>query len=454
MKEARGYILKIKEERREIFEHSNYSFAEPVNIFSYSKNLPLIVFVVNEQDEITHISKGSAGNIAGTGLRKLKLIEITKIKKPIKFGRIKKHTSNRTILHLARFFEHGGLLPPATFKELVTVLLELDINLSLFLVSFKEERYNVIRNIPERTKQLLAEQKEAINTALHFADIDRKSLLEWTPKSSKSIKSFMDGLPSIRLREDEMIQQDFDTFPEFNLLKPLVLGRRKFSDSNTDLEIIMASRLELEKQMGVDLIYYNLTYDSFIMIQYKAMEQNSDSKPFYKLPNDQLSKEIERMKKVISEIGPYLPESRNEFRFISNPFFFKLCPRIVLNPDSVDLTPGMYFPLDHWHFLEKDPDILNPNGVRKLTQDNVGRHICNTDFANFLKNAWIGTIPKQSQIIKTLIEKIVRTDHTLVLALKSDKGISSNDLKDETLGYQNNKTYIHSNNSDYDEPPF
>ena len=47
----------------------------------------------------------------------------------------------------------------------------------------------------------------------------------------------------------------------------------------------------------------------------------------------------------------------NGFRLTPNPFFLKLCPRVVFDPDDASLIKGMYIPLAYWRRLEMDPKI-------------------------------------------------------------------------------------------------
>ena len=61
------------------------------------------------------------------------------------------------------------------------------------------------------------------------------------------------------------------------------------------LTVIMANRLPLEQQTGADLIYFNEAYESFVMVQYKAMDKGSDQPEFRWQAGDQFGQEIERI---------------------------------------------------------------------------------------------------------------------------------------------------------------
>ena len=53
------------------------------------------------------------------------------------------------------------------------------------------------------------------------------------------------------------------------------------------------------------------------------------------------------------------------FRLKDNPFFLKLCPRIVFDPDESGLATGMYLPLEYWRRLEAHPSIEGPREGRR-----------------------------------------------------------------------------------------
>src|SRR5690606_35783714 len=104
-----------------------------------------------------------------------------------------------------------------------------------------------------------------------------------------------------------------------------------------------------------------------------------------------------------------------------NPFFLKLCPRLVFNPDDVGLVPGMYLPLDYWKLLENDPGIKGPKGGLRITYDNAKRHLDNTAFTTVVSKAWVGTTPSQSQVLQDVIRATLGTGKAVAIAIKPKK---------------------------------
>ncbi len=193
-----------------------------------------------------------------------------------------------------------------------------------------------------------------------------------------------------------------------------------FEGEKKRLTVILANRQPLEKQLGTDLIYYNDTYKSFVMVQYKAMEQEKREAVF-RIPNAQLTEEIRRMDDILAELRKCTPDNdRDGFRLNENPFFLKFCPRIVFSPDDSGLVPGMYLPLDYWRQTETNPALFGPLGGRKLTYQNVGRYFDNTSFINLVANAWIGTTLAQSAVLEKAIRQTLTSGKAVTVAVKTD----------------------------------
>ena len=73
------------------------------------------------------------------------------------------------------------------------------------------------------------------------------------------------------------------------------------------------------------------------MVQYKAMGKGSDGKSeFRPLSDRNLPGEIDRMDALLAAIQACPANSVHDgFRLTENPFFLKLCSRLVFNPDDV-----------------------------------------------------------------------------------------------------------------------
>jgi hypothetical protein len=418
MSKSGGYVVRLSPEREDAFEYNLYdTFGEPVPEFSHSRNIPLVCFVVDSSNKLTNIALGKRGTMAGTDMRRLNLHDIYAIKSPIPIDEIEKRTPNKLKKKISEKIEFGGLLPPKSFEAILNIVSSLAPDTSPILSRFSEARIRRIQNLPNQVRATLAEQKEAVATALTIAGIDRDEMQGWDVNDNGKPTSFLDGLEQVRLREDPMVVNDLNNLPGYEAIKATTHASVVFENTQSKLTVVLANRLPLEKQLGVDLIYYNETFSCFLMIQYKAMDEEGDE-IVYRFPNKQLTEEINRMRTVLGELSRVGPNTEADgFRLSENPFFIKICPRLVFNPDNVGLVKGMYLPLDYWELLSEHPTMLGPKGGKRLSYNNVRRYFDNTEFVTIASGGWVGTTIEQSKYLEAAIRSTLESGRAVVFAV-------------------------------------
>lgn len=426
MAKASGYVIILSKERMTILLTciaEEQRFGEPVSDFQHSRTAPLVCFVVSGS-KVTHIGLGRRGVRAGTGLRRLNLERVDALKNPISLKRIYNLLPARTKTSVKkRFISGGGLLTDKGFVSVINVIRQLEPQASTLLERYGDVRNERVARLSPEVKRNLACQKEAIITALSIAGLSREPLQDWSPSEGHPV-SFLEGLPNVRLREDPMVVHDLMHLPGFDIIRTYPYNAAVFESDSERLTVILANRLPLEEQTGTDLIYFNETFQSFVMVQYKAMEHENDkhgvSQAVFRLPSSQLSEEISRMDVLFSALKACPADTALEgFRLTENPFFLKLCPRLVFNPDDIGLVPGMYLPLHYWKMLEQHPGIQGPLGGRRVTYENVGRYFDNSSFATVVAKAWVGTTPSQSVVLKDVIRQTLQTGKAVAIAVKT-----------------------------------
>lgn len=415
--EAGGYILNVTPIRREtLLEAINDTgrIAEPVPEFSYSRNRALTCFLSFEDGLVTHLAKGRRGFRAGTDLSRLNLSEILTLSKPVAYEDIGHQCPSRLLHHIQKRFNEGGVLPPASFMAFVDSFRSLSNESKPMLDRFSSERREKIGRLSVHSKFALAEQKEALLTALSIAKIDRAVAQTWDPPDTPDNISFLDGLSNVGVREDAMVFADLFNIPGFDLIKSKPYGAAVFKNSDTILTTILANRMNLEEQLGVDLIYCNETLNSVLLVQYKAME-SANGKDIFRFPEEQLTKEILRMDNVSAKLS-IMPASvdRLNFRLNEDPFYLKIGPRISLDPDDSGMAKGMYIPLSYWKRIERDDTLKGPRGGRSLSYENVGRYISNSLFIDLASGGWIGTSGSRSIFLKDVISDILISKRSLL----------------------------------------
>jgi hypothetical protein len=360
---------------------------------------------------------------AGTDLSRLNLSDLQKLPKPISPNQILAHVPGPLRASVKARLEGGGLLTPKGFRAFVDAILKVEPRLVARLSRYSADRRKAIAALGQRAQRNLAEQKETVITALKIAAIDPQNALEWTPPSApKPAGSYLEGLEGVRVREDVMLSADHDIFPGLELTGRIPrLATKIFENNGKKIFVTMANRLPLEQQTGADLIYFNATFGAFVFVQYKAMEKKSGGEAIFRIPNEQLDKEIARMDVLLSDIKKIAADTtRDGFRLSENPFFLKLCSRLQFNPDDGGLFPGMYLPLDYWKRLVVDPAIAGPSGGKGITFENVGRRLTNPEFVTLVGAAWVGTTLPQSALLQRLIEEVLAQGKTVTIAVRKD----------------------------------
>lgn len=408
--------MRLLEERMHLAD----DFAEPVPEFQHSRGAPLVCFVNDRRGVTHHVAHGYRGKLAGTDLRRLNLSALTPLETGVRLADIAESVAPRFRGRVVERVRNGGLLTPRQFQALVEAATHAGGRLAELLIRYSAERAQRIKALSSAAKRELGYQQQAVATALALTDIDRRTLQAWDPPASGPPRSFLEGLPQVRLREDLMVLNDFINIPGYEFLRNFVQGAAQFrNEEGTTLSVAIANRLRLEELTGADLIYCNERFKAFVMVQYKAMERSGKDAVF-RLPDSQLQIEISRMDNVIERLREVEEElDHSGFRLSSNPFFLKFCPRIVFNPDDVSLMPGMYISLDHWKLLASGDALTRQHGKKALTFKNVGRHLDNTAFMMLVSDGWIGTSPARSQLLEQAIRMTVESGRAAVIAVRT-----------------------------------
>lgn len=405
--------------------HEHEFFAEAVDDFQFSKYQPLVAIVVDPDKQVTHIGRARKGVRAATGKRRLNLENLIELNFPIPIEQISSLAATRSRSRVQSILEDGGLFTPKAFLAVVDALVALDPGTGDLLDKFSTSSTQRLSKLSAEVKTALAYQKETIASALEFSGIGRETIGNWELKGTDAPISYLEGLPEARLLEDAMIEWDLHSVPGFDEVQSLPhVSTAIFRNDETTLHVTLANKRPLEHQTGADLIYFNQTFGSFVMVQYKAMEQDEKRAALFRFPQSQLTEEIERMDRLLDQLSALsVTKTSRNFRLNENPFYLKFCPRIQkFEPNSTALTSGMYIPLDLWKRLEADSSLNGPRGGKSLTYQNVGRFVDNGSFAMLVERAWIGTTINASKILAEWIRHISKSGRSITLAIKKDDG--------------------------------
>lgn len=199
------------------------------------------------------------------------------------------------------------------------------------LSRFSAQRDRLLARLSSSERTNLVLQKQTLGIALEIAGLPTEEILEWEPAVVQR-RSFLEGMPRVRVREDAMLLADFSNIPGFIAIREAsYYASKTFEDPGRPgvlLTVFMANRLALEEQTGADLIYYNEAFRSFVMVQYKAMEVETGRPEFRWQADDKFSEEVARMDAILTELAKVPPDPDPDgYRFFTNPFARRLRSR-------------------------------------------------------------------------------------------------------------------------------
>lgn len=201
------------------------------------------------------------------------------------------------------------------------------------------------------------------------------------------------------LQEQEIFDLDIQSFFD-GPVRCDPLGRYHYEKGDRLLLIHKVDRKQLEKCIGVDLVYNNVDEQRCVFIQYKC--QGHNGKPYYCNSDKTLLREVDRMQQI-----PGLQECRNlasslaDARLCGCSVFLKLCRREV--PIHHKVPRGAYFPLCVWRHLM---DKYKGAGI----DVDVRPHLTNDMFSEAFHAGLIGTTPRQTQELQDYLDPAGRDD--------------------------------------------
>jgi hypothetical protein len=224
------------------------------------------------------------------------------------------------------------------------------------------------------------------------------------------------GIPLRYLQEEAAIQHDLFNWPGMSPFHEA--GASVFEQGGRRLEVLYANRNRLEHTLGVDLIYYNDSYELFVLVQYKLMGQ--EGLEFVYRPDGQLFDELKRMDEFYTAFKANSAiQSHNEFRLSDDGFLLKFVPQDGLRPASGELIRGMYVSREYMHFLVGPNGPKGGRGGTQITFKNAPRYLTNSQFAASVRSGWIGTRGVQSEALRRLIHRFYETGRAVVVSRES-----------------------------------
>ncbi|MHC3003567.1 hypothetical protein OK17_15160 [Gordonia sp. GN26] len=170
--------------------------------------------------------------------------------------------------------------------------------------------------------------------------------------------------------------------------------------------------------MGVDLIYYNHDFRSFVLVQYKRMMAATGGRIATidaRLP-DQLQRMIAFNDFACSSS---LEPDPVAYRLGTGATFTKFAYPVAAPIREADLTRGLYVPSELLNRLYRSGHLKGPRGGDAVTHDNLGRWLSNDQFAELVKKGWVGCANVSREQILSFVSASLENRRIAVIAAHS-----------------------------------
>lgn len=400
-------------------EHADQgtAFIESVDISISISKTEMVCLLSLKDGYITHLARLRKKRRWATAQR---LVQIDRIRRiaPVLCTDIINSIHDSTKKHAAKTLHEGGYFPK---KTLSNIFLYLSKNVDSFseIISFIIGQNKIFpQRLTPYEKEILATESEAVSISLYTIGINKSqynSLLQFDNNTPRSI---IDGLQEFRAREDNLIIKDLMTLPGYKQISSHITGIVTFEHNGEKIEIMHANKNTLENTLGADLIYYNLNFKSFTIVQYKLMKGNGATQ-IYRL-DTQFHKQLGQMIdfKNLFDKQSHI-SNKSDYRINNTPFYFKFCPNIIQSLEGESLTHGMYVNIDYLTALINGGHFDGKRRGKLVTFDNVERWFDNTLFVSLLKKGWIGTNGTASDHMYRLVQQILENDRAVIIAYKA-----------------------------------
>ena len=381
----------------------------------------MLCFISTKRGHLTHVARSVVYYAAESGRDKLDVWNLTPFTKPVSIARIRKKIEGKQGWRARKAID-GGYVSATAFDLIMAALLQADPDAAKFSEGLINRSSPPPDPTPTNAKVNWAYQRDAVVTSLEIAGIPKEQLQidsQLDGNASGKLTSIFDTNETVTTIEDLAILQDLDnTNEDWVFLKRQHYPAKTFTNGETKLTVILANKLPLEMQLGVDLVYVNETMKSVVFVQYK-MFAGVDGEDGYR-PNDQLAIEIARMNVAgATLVGVAADESCDGYRFGSDPFFLKFCSKL-LSHDTGSHVPGIYVPVSYWTRLIKAVTGKGKKGGTVVHVETFGkRYFTPTHFIDMVTRGWAGTSALQTDVLAPYLKDMLAGKKGVVLAIKS-----------------------------------
>lgn len=294
------------------------------------------------------------------------------------------------------------------------------------LIAKREEDRRLLGN-SNRIDRLI-EQRDALGLSLDIAGVDRPAVLRsLNVQRVDKAMSVLDLLEHEPLHEQDAIRHDEQIFE--GLLSITMRHARFQGNVGRAVRIYVYDKKRLESVLGIDLLIYQESYKSFLLIQYKTMNKIpvKNENTWSYLADSQIKQQMRQMElaQAVMNRQPATSSRIWDWRLNSSPFYFKFCEttRPAARDDS--LVRGLTISAEHLKLFLSGPESIGDHGGHRVGYHNCPRYLNNTQFVELAREGWIGCDQRGYKFIKSILEANKKGGRRAMFAVVEGSGAES-----------------------------
>ena len=277
--------------------------------------------------------------------------------------------------------------------------------------------------VPGDRGQRLREERDAIQTGVELSGIELPDTPFIVPGSDVARATAMLNPAVFSDNEDDLIFADLRRFDETGTLEEVSASTSVYRDRGFELQIANVNRKPLEHRLGVDLLYWDKVADSYTLLQYKRLVRVTSNKSgtedddrWQYTRKGELADQLAKM----SGFGTHIPISGQDWRIVSNPFWFKFVRSDAFDASDARVLRGMYVPSDYLRLGIKANSFTGPAGGFVISYSNT-RYVPRGPFVELVRRGYSGSTSAASAEIARLLAALA-AEQEIVVVTKAATG--------------------------------
>jgi hypothetical protein len=274
-------------------------------------------------------------------------------------------------------------------------------------------------------RQARDEARDAIILAADIADVDLPPdafrHVDYDPDTDSLLDIVVNSAYVSDLEED-LIPQELRRFDENCEVSQVSASCSVFTDQDDGYQLLVfnVNKKPFEIELGVDLVYWDKTNDTFTLIQYKRLEKAEAHSSASRFKHDWVYLREQELRKQLKLMPAFsvLPTNSADWRLIYSPFWFKFVNGDAGRDDDKLVLTGMYIPAEYLRVAVDDGSLrTGPKGGFRLGYANT-KYVTKQTFIELLRRGLIGTDSEHSKDLHAVIRDLSKTGRQTLIAIK------------------------------------